>query len=244
MADDQKDFAEMKGQAAQAPAPTGGFWRSLADIFVDPVKVFARIDAGLSWWKPYIFISIVTMAIGYLMLPFNQKAMQFTMQARSPEQAEQMKKYGPLGLIMIPIGIILVTLIVAGIAHVIINIMSSRSSFKKTLGLILYCGVISLVGQIITAVVVMGRGLDSIESMADMKVSLSLAALFPEMKGALAALLQSLGIFEIWGYVLLVLGVAAIFKISRKQAIVPVIPIWLVSFLMLLLGDKFQGGAR
>jgi hypothetical protein len=35
-----------------------------------------------------------------------------------------------------------------------------------------------------------------------------------------------------------------IFKMSRKQAIIPAIPIWLLSFLVLLLGAKFGGGMR
>jgi hypothetical protein len=248
MADDQREHTDVNEQVPAVAAPSGGFWKSILEIFTDPFKVFARIDAGLSWWKPYVFMSILTMVVGYLMLPFNQKAMRIAFQARSPEHAEQtaaqMNKFGFVGLIMIPIGIIIFTLIIAGIVHVIINIMSRRSSFKKTLGLIFYCGVISLPGQIIGALVIMSRGIESVESTSDATMSFSLAPLFPEVKGVLAALMRSFGIFEIWYYVVLVLGIAVVFKISRKKAIFAAIPSWLFAFLGALLGGKFQGGAR
>jgi len=248
MADDQKDFAETKGPVAGAPPPSGGFWRSLADIFVDPAKVFARIDAGLSWWKPFVAITMVNIAIGYFMLPFRRKLIEISLQGQPPEKAQealsQMDKFGPIGLITVPIFLIILTLIIAGIVHVIINIMSSRSSFKKTLSLICFSGLIGLLGQIIGSLVLLSRGVESVESQADLMMSFSLAPLFPDAKGAVAALMQSFGIFEIWYYIVLILGVAAIFKISRKSAIVAAIPSWLFAFLGAFLGGKFQGGAR
>jgi hypothetical protein len=75
-----------------------------------------------------------------------------------------------------------------------------------------------------------------------MKFSLSLAPLLSDGKGLLNAVLQSLSIFSIWYYVVLVLGIAAIFKLSRKAAIVPVLPIWIFGVLMLWIGGKFSGG--
>jgi len=81
-----------------------------------------------------------------------------------------------------------------------------------------------------------------VESAADLKFSLSLAPLLGEGKGLLNAVLQSLSIFSIWYYVVLVLGIAAIFKLSRKAAIVPVLPIWIFGVLMLWIGGKFGGG--
>jgi hypothetical protein len=40
----------------------------------------------------------------------------------------------------------------------------------------------------------------------------------------------------------LILGIAAIFRISRKSAIVPVLPIWIVGVIMVWIGGKFGGG--
>ena len=55
-------------------------------------------------------------------------------------------------------------------------------------------------------------------------------------------MLQSLSIFQIWYYVVLIMGLAAIFKMSRKAAIIAALPMWILSVLVLWLGGKFGGG--
>jgi hypothetical protein len=133
----------------------------------------------------------------------------------------------PLTLLLVPIVTIVIYLIVAGIAHLVVNIMSSsRSNYKKTLSLVSFCGIVAVIEQIIGTVVLKMRGLESIESPEDLKFSLSLAPLFGHGKGFLNAALQSLSIFQIWYYILFILGIAAVFKISRKQAIFTVLPVW------------------
>ncbi len=244
MADDQ--MKQPGEQTVPAAGAAGGFARSLYEIFTDPAKVFARIDAGLSWWKPFIVMSIVAAAIGYVMAPFRRQAMMPALQQLPPEQMERalenMDKFGVAGLVMVPIAIIVIYLIIAAVAHIIINIMSRRANYKKTLSLLFFCGLISLVEQIITVAVIASRGVESVESMADLKMSIGPAALVPNASGATAALLESLSLFQIWYYVVLVLGIAAIFKLSRKQAVAGVVPIWLIGFLLLLVGSRFGGG--
>ena len=244
MADDPNKLQEPIA-ATVAQEPKGGFLRSIVDIFVDPSKVFARIEAGLTWWKPYVFVSVVMMITSYFMLPLQRKVMELNMRNLSEEQlqkaGEQFGKFAPLGLVVVPLGIIVIYLIVAGIAHLFINIMAStRSNFKKTLSLISFCGIISIVEQIIGTIVLRMRGTESIESAADMKFTLSLAPFVGDGKGFLGAVLQSLSIFQVWYYIVLVLGIAAVFKISRKAAILPVLPMWIISIIMILIGGSFS----
>jgi hypothetical protein len=235
-----------KASGGAVVSAAGGFARSLYEIFTDPAKVFARIDAGLPWWKPFIVVSVVAMAIGYIMVPFRRQAVMPTLQQLPPEQMEQalenMRRFGAVGIVAIPIIMIVLYLIIAGITHIVINVMSQRASFKKTLSLLFFCGLIPLVEQIIATAIIASRGVESVESMADLKMSLGFAALMPNASGALVALAESLSLFQIWYYVVLVLGIAAIFKLSRKQAVIGILPIWLISFLMLLLGSKVGGG--
>ena len=54
---------------------------------------------------------------------------------------------------MVPIVMIVIYLIVAGIAHLVVNIMSTRSNYKKTLSLVSFCGIIAIIEQIIGTVV-------------------------------------------------------------------------------------------
>jgi len=246
MADNQERMQGTGAAETVAPTPKGGFFQSIIDIFVDPFKVFARIDAGLAWWKPFILVSVVMMILSYFALPLQRKLMELRMQNVGEEQAQRavegFGKWAPVGLIMVPIGMLIVYLIYAGLTHLVINIMGPRSNFKKTLSLVILCSVVTLVEQIIGAVVLRMRGPESIESAADLRFSLSLAPLLGEGKGFLNAVLQSLSIFQIWYYVVLILGIAAIFKVSRKAAIIPVILIWIISIIMILIGGKVGGG--
>ena len=245
--DDQKDSRARSGESeVGGGVHGGGFLRSIVDIFVDPGKVFQRIDAGLSWWKPFIVVCAFGIAIGYIMLPFQRKMIELNPRGMSEEQVQKavegFTRYGPLTLITIPIFLVITYLIVAGIVHLVVNIMSTRSSFKKTLSLISFCGLITLVEQLIGVVVIGMRGVDSVESAADLKFSLSLAPLLGGGKGFLNAVLQSLSIFQLWYYVVFVMGIAAIFKMSRKAAVLAALPMWILSVLLLWLGGTFGGG--
>jgi hypothetical protein len=238
---------EQEGSTTQAEAGeasevvSGGFAQSLLDVFIDPMKVFKRIEAGLTWWKPFVVAAVISMINGYLMIPFQTKRIALNPRDLPPEQVEaameSTAKYGVYFLFLAPIGILIVYLIVAGISHLMINLMTSKASFKKTLSLISYLGIISILGQLVTSAVLLAKGVDSIETMADLKVSFSLSALMPEVEGAGYALMESLSVFNLWYYVLFLIGTATIFKMDKSKAIVPVIVLWVLSFLFAFLGS-------
>lgn len=228
-----------------APVASGGFIQSIIDIFVDPMKVFIRIESGLTWWKPFAVTAVIGIINGYLMMPFQVKRLALNPSGMPPEQVEaameNTAKYGIYFLLLVPVGMVIIYFIVAGISHLMINLMTSKANFKKTLSLISYLGLISILGQLVTSAVLLAKGVDSIESVADMTISFSPAALMPDVEGAGFALMESLSIFNIWYYVLFLIGTAAIFKIEKSKAIVPVIAIWVLSFLFVLLGTMFGG---
>ncbi len=238
--------SQIQGQQEPAGEVKGGFFASLVDIFIDPIKVFRRIDGGLAWWKAYIVVSIITIILGWLNMPMQRRAMELGAENMSEEQVqamlENMERFGWMGLIIAPIGILVIYLIIAGITHLVINIISMSSNFKKTLSLISFCGLIGMVEQIIKHVIIRFRGIESIQSMSDLKVSFGLAALFPELEGFWFAFLESLSIFQIWYLVLLLFGIATIFKIDLKKSAIPVLVNWLISLLVLYVSSLFGGG--
>jgi hypothetical protein len=249
MVDDQKDSRATNVESTiGGGAATGGFAQSLLDIYVDPFKVFRRVDAGLAWWKPFIVVCGVAIVLGYLMLPFQRRMIELNPRGLSEEQlqraVEGFSKFAPVTLIFIPVVLVITYLIAAGIVHLAVNVMSSRSSYRKTLSLMSFCGLITLLEQVIGTVVIKMRGVEGVESAEDLRFSLSLAPLIGSGKGLLNAVLQSLSVFQIWYYVVLVLGIAAIFKVSRKAAAVPAVLIWILSIVLLWVGEKFGGAMR
>ncbi|MCK4236896.1 MAG: YIP1 family protein, partial [Candidatus Krumholzibacteria bacterium] len=192
-------------EVAASGEAAGSFFPAIIDIFIDPVKVFRRVGAGLTWWKPYIVIAVISVIHAWLSLPIQQRIMEIKMSGMSAEQLEKASanfgKFGLIGLIAAPVLLLIILVISTGIAHFIINMISSNSNFKKTLSLLTFCGFIGMLEQIINVAVVRLRGIEAIETFADQKVSFSLAAFFPGLEGFWSALMESLGIFQIWYYV-------------------------------------------
>ena len=135
-------------EAEATEAVSGGFLQSVIDIFIDPMKVFKRISAGLTWWKPFVVTAVIGMINGYLMIPFQVKRIELNPRDLPPEQLEaaieSTSKFGIYFLLLVPVGIVIVYFIIAGISHLMINLMTSKANFKKTLSLISYLGLISV----------------------------------------------------------------------------------------------------
>ena len=224
--------------------PAGGLFASLLDIFIEPSKVFRRIDAGLEWWKGFIPLIIINLVIAWFSLPVQRAAVALNERGASPEELERalemMEKFGPLGLIAVPIVIIVILLITAGLTNLLVNIISAKSDFKKCLSLVTFAGFIGMLEQLISLIIVRSKGLSAVESVAELKPQIGLGALFPDVEGFRAALMQSLTVFQIWYFILFVFGLSLIFKITRKKAAVPAVIIWLVGLVIIFISQKLS----
>lgn len=237
------------GNITQAPDPApagGGFFASVADIFVEPNKVFARIDRGLQWWKPFILIAAVVVIMTYLMIPVNIHVASLNERGVDEEQLEMMmeniEKFSFVGLIVAPLGVLVIYLILGFIVNISVNLLSGRSDYKKSLSLVSFVGLIPVVEQIISTVIIRMRGMEQISSSADARISISLAPLFSDLGSAAEALLESLSVFSIWYYIVLAIGISAIFRIDLKKSFIPVVILWIISFGFIYLGKVFGGG--
>ncbi|MBN2070203.1 MAG: YIP1 family protein [Candidatus Krumholzibacteriota bacterium] len=244
---DENGGNRMEGNAVETTSgskQTGGLFASLLDIFIDPPKVFRRIDQGMEWWKGFIPLVIINMVIAWFSLPVQRALVALNERGLSEEQVqatiEGMEKLGWVGLIAVPIVIIIMLLIAAGITNLVINIVSARSDFKKCLSLMTFAGFISVLEQAISVIVVRSRGLDAVESAADLQIQIGPGALFTEAEGFMAALWKSLSLFQIWYFIVFVLGLSVIFRIDRKKAAVPAIVMWLIGLGFIFISQKFN----
>lgn len=231
---------------AEGSKPEKKFFASLVDIFVDPRKVFERIDSGLEWWKGFIVIVIVMLLLMWAQAPINMYVMSLNERGLDEEQLElmmqNMEKFSFVKYIVAPIMILIIYLLCALVVNIAGNLMSGRSNYRKALGLCTFAGFIPLVEQIISVIIIRMRGVESIQSAEDAQISLSLAPLFSDAGNFFTSLLKSLSIFSIWYYVVLVLGISAIYRINAKKSAVPAVILWIFTFLVIYLGSLFGGG--
>jgi hypothetical protein len=217
----------------------GGFWASLIDIFIDPVKVFKRIGAGLPWWQPFIFIAIASSAIAYFQQPIVKQLFLLNENGLSEEQLQAqgdvMDKFGFVGLILAPIAVLVIYLILAALCNVAVNLVSGKSNFKKMLCLLNFTAFVGIIEQALRMLIIHKRGIEEIASRDELySVSFSLTR-FVEADGFLRAVLESFSLFQIWFLILFTVGVSVTYEISRKAALAPTIVVWVLGVLMIML---------
>ncbi len=240
------NIPEEMEEVSPASEEKGGFWASLIDIFIDPVKVFKRIKTGLPWWQPFIVIAIAMSVISYFQIPLNRQLMLLNERGVSAEQLEQQieiaDKFAMIGLIVAPLIVLLVYVIIAALCNVTANLVSGKSSFKKMLCLVSFAGIIGIIEQSLKMLILHMKGIENIASRDDLyAVSFSLTR-FIESDGILRALLESLSIFGIWFLIIFTIGVSVVYETDRKTAVVPTIVIWVLGVLGIMLQGLGGGG--
>jgi hypothetical protein len=224
----------------------GGFWASLIDIFIDPVKVFKRIGAGLPWWQPFIVIAIATSVIAYFQQPINRQIFMLNERGLSEEQlqaqGEMMDKFGFVGLFAAPLILLFIYVILAALCNVAVNLVSGKSNFKKMLSLLNFTAFIGLIEQGLKMLIIHNKGIEEITSSDDLYLTSFSLNIFARADGILRAVLESFSIFGIWFLILFTSGVSVVYGINRKAAIAPTIVIWVLGVLMIMLQGLGGGG--
>jgi len=228
------------------PENDGGFFASVLDIFVDPNKVFGRIDRGLKWWKPFVLIAVIMLIITWLNIPVQKHIVSLNERGINEEQLEMalenVDRFSIVGVILAPIGVLVVYLVVAFIVNLGANLLSGVSDYRKSLSLVSFAGLISVVEQILMTLINRLRGVENISSTQEAREPISLAALFPDLGGFWEVFLESLSVFSIWYYIILGLGISAIFRVDIKKSFIPVVILWIISLGFLYLSKMFGGG--
>jgi hypothetical protein len=218
------------------------FWAILAA----PNRVFDDIREGRVGWKqPWLLVSIPYMVVTYLSQPIQRVLIELNSRNLTTEQLDKqleiMDKLGFMWVLMAPIGVLVVTLIMAGLSYMLVTMMSQSATFKQYLSLSLFTGIIGIVGQLIAVIILRMRGIEQIMSADDARISFSLRALAPADNPLMRGLFGSVEFFTIWGFVILVLGLMRIVGMRRTQAIMVLIPIWIIYVGMLVAGEVFGG---
>ncbi len=232
---------------ARSTEPTGNFLSRLLDVFVSPKKVFSDIDAGARWWEPWIWVSVLNMIVAYIVIPVQVQLYRLRADQMPKEQFDQtiekMQSFpiAYLGIIAAPVTVLLVGMIFAAVSYIAVSVLSERASFKKHLTLYLWASMIPTLGMLLSNIIVRVKGVEKIRSMTDAMVSLGPGALVPEGHKILTAVLSTVDVFGLWFYALIAMGVVYLFRLSGRSAILVVLPIWLLSVLMALIGTRIGG---
>ncbi|HEU4929421.1 MAG TPA: Yip1 family protein [Candidatus Krumholzibacteria bacterium] len=209
-------------------------------IFTSPQRVFDDIREGrVNWVQPWLAASVIYAIITWISMPIQRAVLQVNSEMTSEQidqQMELMEKFGFVWVLLAPVGMFVITFIIAGISYVVVAMASRAANFKKYLTLSFYTGIVGMMGQLITCIIVRLRGLDQIESPADARLGLSLRALAPD-NDAVRGILGSFEFFAIWSLVLVVMGLMRIFGMTRGQAIATAVVLWIFYAIATVVGE-------
>jgi len=245
--EDATDRPEYEPELAQPPTPTVKRKYSAVQrlwmMFTSPGEVFADIGVKPTWVVLMVVLVVVGVAAQTIITAHVDT--EATIRARledrgrelsdaqienAVEQAEKFSKFGPIiGLVIAPIAWV----IMAAVFFVMLKLVGSESDYQRALSTTLHgYWPPTVVALVLTSILV--QRIDKVpqnEIANVVKANLG-AFLSPDTPAWLAGVASTLSIFNIWTVVLLIIGFAAVGKLSKgKAAAVALVPwiVWIVA---------------
>ena len=212
-----------------SPTPQGTALSRMWRVFYEPSAVFRELIGAPTWLLPLVAMMVVALGAQAILLPRMDwhATIRQSMQERggkelSDEQldkaAETAKKFSPFALVLAPVGVAFVMVVLGGLYFLGLKALGSDADFKPVFAATVYAGwPAALVHSgLLTVIGVQRAGFTAqeIETMVKSSVASWLPADAPKV---LSAFLSVLELFNVWNWILLVLGLAIVGRVSRGK---------------------------
>ncbi|MFH2056638.1 MAG: YIP1 family protein [bacterium] len=218
----------------------------LVNIFLEPMKVFHRVQAKPSWVVPLIISVLILTASGMLVTPYQLEMQRQQIETNvdmQPEQRQQaldgMDLVAPYAhwfalstIVIVPI----IFFIAVGVLMLMGNvILGGEAPFKQVASIYAWTGIISALGMIVKTALILWR------QTADIRLSLAILLPSGDTSSPLYGILNTVtDLFFIWQIVILILGLALIYKFSKgRAAAVVLIPVAVIGGIFTIISVAF-----
>lgn len=212
-----------------APASRSGL-AIVWDVIVAPKTAFTALRERTHWGWAFSIVSVLGTIGAILQTPAGEHLVAATfahqsivdpqMQTLTPEQREHALGYAKLAQhyswIALPLIVLLASLIAASLFTIANAVGNGGSSFGRLFGLACNISLINFgIGYLLVGVLAARVGPDAISTQRDLSSLMpSLVRLAPANAPKLAALLASINPFQIWSFVLILLGLRTMTKLA------------------------------
>lgn len=239
---------------AETPKPNP--IQRILGVLTAPGETFESIARRPDWVIPLLVIMAVSIIAGLLIasrLDFSalgREAIEMNPRASemSSSQAESAARFTSaimrVSAYASPFLSVISLLIVAGVLLLTFRLMAGEGDFRQAFSVTTYAWCPRLIKGILGTVVILSRKSLSIFELQNPLMS-NLGFLFdPKTKPLQFAMASSIDIFAIWSVILLVLGFAAVSKLSRGRSAAIVVGWWILINLLSLIGPAIQALRR
>ncbi len=221
------------------PAPAAGGVPIVTDAarlmraLFSPGDVFTEIREAPTFWGPWIVVSILFIAAQFLLGPFQLRAQELALAAQGREMPAAMAKFRYVGLAVTPVIVLVFAAISAGVLWLGVMATGEEGPFKKLLVINIFTWPVAIIQQLVVFGVLRMRGIDAVQSVADLQVSLGLDLLLPaDGSKFVHALAGGVNPFGIWGLVIAAVGLQTLLKLPSGKAWTVAIGAFLVSLVV------------
>lgn len=238
---------EVKTTLQEQKPGVGAGLVGMFNVFIDPKATAKRIPAPLSWLWPLITLTIIYVVVGTLTAPYaiSIADAQIAQRGVTGDQAENARKIthmiAQITPILTPMVIILFLLLFAWLVVVTGSIAGVRAKFRDVFALMACCSLIPALQSIATLIVLRAKG-DEITSQEQLTPPFGLDIFFPNLHGALYALLNFFSIFQIWYLIVFTIGLAYLAKTSKGKAFFAITPAWVLTLMIRVVQGMLQSG--
>ncbi len=244
--DDNNERPSYEPELAQPPTPAPGAKYSsmqrLWMMFTSPAEVFADIGIKPTWVMAMVILVIVGIGAQFVIMPHvdTEATIRASLEKRGTdlseaqlekavEQSAKIAKFAPIiSLVVAPI----MWAIMAAVFFLMLKIVGSEADYSRTLSTTLYgYWPATLVGLVLTGVLIQRFGKVPEDELANVVKANLGAFMSVDAPAWLAAVGNTISIFNIWAVVLLIIGFSTVGKISKgKAAVVTLVPwiTWIV----------------
>jgi|GEM_PF-2179666 len=206
--------------------------KGLIDVFVNPAALFGRLRDKPDWLIPLLVGAAVLLVVQYVMHPYAARATLSLINDSMPPQAAQSIRESankPVGwtIIFQPLGYAVMCLIGAGVLTGLAAMFTAAGKFKQIFSMFAFAKLVTIPAMALSLLVVVLRGVDSVNSMMDILWTLGPAMFVTENK-LLFNILTQFSLFEVWYVILLVIGVEKVTGAKRGTAITTVAIYWVI----------------
>ena len=224
----------------------------LVRVLFSPGAVYAEQEEQPTFWKPWLIVCVLWMALQFLQRPFQTRVQELAM----AQAGRTMPAGAGTGAVTYVVGgvtafltVLVMSALTAGILYLLMAGMGGETTYKKMLTVVIFTWPLALLQQVLTFVVLTMRGVESINSVWDMFVSFGPDLFLPadtQMSPFFRLFLAGISPLQIWGMVITAVGLMVLAKVSKGAAWTAAI----ISFLITLavgagigaFGIKAMGG--
>ena len=217
---------------------------AILNIFIDPAESVRNMEGRFAWVWPFLLSSIVGIGISFLIAPVMVQLMRTNppgnIPAESLEKAiETMGKMQTFTAVIQPLGLGIMLAITSLLLFAACSVLDVKAKFMQLFTLVSHAGLVLSLGAVAGAIVVKMKG--ELQSMLELQPSFGPDMLLPEgSSGVLIGFMKCLDLFHLWYYVVLVLALAAMFKVSKGKALGIAVPIIFLMFIFTMATSMFS----